>query len=160
MWSAEPPKPVRAIISEYPLHLVIFDLTTMPFPDEDGYEYLLLVVDHFKKYSWGVTVPNKETTTITDYLYDLFTMFNVPVPTRWHCDNGGEFINWAMTLICDKLGVVQSTSLPRNPQSQGLVEERDRVLKRKVEQKALAMGCKLSRKNTTPWSGDPLSRRY
>jgi hypothetical protein len=37
MWSAEPPKPVRAIISEYPLHLVMFDLTTMPFPDEDGY---------------------------------------------------------------------------------------------------------------------------
>jgi transposase InsO family protein len=137
MWSAEPPKPVRAIISEYPLHLVMFDLTTMPFPDEDGYEYLLLVVDHFTKYSWGVTVPNKEATTIADYLYDLFTMFNVPVPTRWHCDNGGEFINWAMTLVCEKLGVVQSTSLPRNPQCQGLVEERNRVLKRKVEQKAL-----------------------
>jgi hypothetical protein len=64
----------------------MFDLTTMPFPDEDGYEYLLLVVDHFTKYSCGVVVPDKETSTITDYLYDLFTMFNVPVPTRCHCD--------------------------------------------------------------------------
>jgi hypothetical protein len=50
-----------------------------------------------------------------------------------------------MTLVCDKLGVVQSTSLPRNPQCQDLVEEKNKVFKRKVEQKALVMGWKLSR---------------
>jgi hypothetical protein len=148
MWSPEPKKPVRAIISEFLLHLLMFDLTTFPYPDKDGFLYLLLVVDHFTKYSWAVPVPDKEVTTIVDYLYDLFTLFDVPVPIRFHCDNEGEFINWAMTTVCEKLGVKQSTSLPRNPQRQGLVEER-----RKVEQKTLERGWKLSRskKHTMEW---------
>jgi hypothetical protein len=91
MWSGEPKKPVGAIISEFPLHLLMFDLTTFPYPDKDGLLYLLLVVDHCTKYSWAVPVPDKETTTIADYLYDLFTLFDVPVPMCFHCDNDGQY---------------------------------------------------------------------
>jgi transposase InsO family protein len=88
-------------------------------------------------------------TTIADY----FTLFDVPVPMRFHSDNGGELINWTMTPVCEKLGVKSSTSLPRNPQCQGLVEERNKTLKRKVEQKAMERGWKLSRskKHTMEW---------
>jgi transposase InsO family protein len=131
----------------------MFDLTTFPPRRRKRISLPVVCVDHFTKYSWSVAVPDKESTTLYDCLYDLFTKFGVPTPQHFHFDNGGEFVNWAMDLVCQKINITQSTSMPRNPQCKGLVEERNKVSKRKVEQLVLGRGWLVSRNkgHTIPW---------
>ena len=123
-------KGVQAIITNRPYELIMFDLTKLPMATGDGFVWLLLVKDHFTKYHWGCPLKDKTPEAIVDFLVKTFT--NCPVPERWHCDNGGEFVNDYMHRAMEKLHVHGSHGRPRHPQTQGLIERANYTIKTKV----------------------------
>ena len=82
---------VQAIVTKRAGEIFMFDLFKMPFATPDGYEYVFMAVDHFTKYCWATSLKTKDPGPIVDYLCSLFA--TEPMPERWHCDNGGEFVN-------------------------------------------------------------------
>ena len=125
-------KPVsQAIITEAPLEIVMMDVTTMPMFTPTGNKHILLMIDHFTKYKWAKPLPSKEAQPCADWLLEVFR--ERPVPRRFHCDNGSEFVNAAMQQVYKTLGgPMESHGRPRNPKCQGLVERANQTVKTKL----------------------------
>ena len=137
-YSQAPKGPPKAIISSFVNDLVMFDCTTLDAPDSKGYKYLLLVCDHFSKFLWAAPLKTKTKNEVVSAIRKIFLVW--PTPRRFHSDNGGEFVNDLMVDLCDSLNTVHSTSLPRNPQCQGLVEVRNKVIKTKISKRIAQEG--------------------
>lgn len=79
--------------------------------ENDGFKYLLCVVDHFSNYPWTFPLRSKETVGVVSALESIFFEFGMSVifpdlsflgpPRILHSDNGGEFLSKAMEqLVC------------------------------------------------------------
>jgi hypothetical protein len=118
------------------LHVLVN--TMLHTQDNEGYVWILTVVDHFTKYLWAEAFQSKDAGPIALYLLKTFRD-GIITPERWHADNGGEFVNayidavrelLAKSGINNERGMLQySHSMPRNPQCQGLVERMNRTIK-------------------------------
>ena len=135
-----PRREPKAIFSDYVCHLVMFDLTSMPWPSPEGYKHILVIVDHYSKWMWAYPLLTKGGEDIVRIMSNLFSV--EPCPNRWHSDNGKEFINEAMAKVVSKLGLTHSRGMPYNPQCQGLVERRNDTLKGKLTKACIAGGWK------------------
>ena len=123
--------------------------------DPAGYTQILLIVDHFTKYRWGVPVKDKQAGPVADALYRIFSVEGSP--ERWHSDNGREFVNACMDLCQQQLEIVGfSHGAPYNPRCQGLVERGNGTVKAKIMKVCLAEGM-THRDTTWPWV-DKLAR--
>jgi hypothetical protein len=116
--------------------------------DKKGYIWILLVIDHFTKYIWGEAFKTKEAGPIAVWLWEIFSG-NITMPERWHADNGGEFKNYHMDAVREKLGsrcdeknmlLEYSHSMPRNPRCQGLVERANKTVKHGIHKQMVRDG--------------------
>ena len=111
-----------------PLYRYIIDLYQIPTKiaeaaAENGhtkYKYVLMCVDHFSKYLWGVLIENKEAETILKEVELIFNHFGQP--EIFHSDNGKEFKNTLLKNYCEnkKIKIIQGK--PFHPRSQGAIE--------------------------------------
>ncbi|CAP72504.1 Pol protein, partial [SIV-wrc Pbt-05GM-X02] len=65
-------------------------------------------------------------------------LFTIQLAGRWpvkkiHTDNGTNFKSQKMEAICWWLGIEQEFGIPYNPQSQGVIESKNRVLKQIIQ---------------------------
>ena len=104
-----------------------------------NYQYVLMCVDHFSKYSWGALINNKEAQTIVEQLEIVFSQFGFP--TILQHDNGKEFDNELLKNYCNNNGIKQIKSSIRHPQSQGAVEKLNHFLNQ-----SLATSLKIPKK--------------
>ena len=159
-----PKKPHRRICTDHFGELVMFDLTEYPIPDEEGRRWLLVVEDHFTKFTWVKAFHTKESKPIAEYLVKLFLDVSC-VPERWHADNGGEFnsgyFDEARRILASNSDgdeiLSYSHSLPRNPQCNGMVERRNRTVK-VTSLKCMAEAGYIKDKDTT-WDWFPVVLR-
>jgi transposase InsO family protein len=153
-----PKKPHRRICTDHFGELVMFDLTEFPIPDEEGRQWLLVVEDHFTKFTWVQAFQTKESKPIAEYLVRLFLDVSC-VPERWHADNGGEFnsgyFDEARRILAsnsDSADILAfSHSLPRNPQCNGMVERRNKTLKLTSLKRMAEAGYKRENDDTWDW---------
>ena len=132
------PKLTEAIITEFRMQLVMFDLTMLPFTDEEGYKVLFLMKDHFTKFHWALPLKSKQAEPITKFLLDTFRTFGAP--HAYHSDNGGEFINERMAEVMKIMGCEHKRGKPRHPQTQGLIERANATVKSKIQKLAREEG--------------------
>jgi transposase InsO family protein len=87
------------------------------------------VRDHFSKFSAAYPMESKESESVALHLGGFIGMFGVPGILQ--CDNGTEFKG-----ACDHLvkhhGIPVVHSKPRTPQTNGLIEQANGVLKTKI----------------------------
>jgi hypothetical protein len=104
--SHEPVKknPIVPILTTRRGQLVMFDLTKYYVSDEEGYVWILTVLDHFTKYLWAKGFKNKDAGPIAEWLYEHFSG-NITMPERWHADNGGEFKNYHIDAVRQMLSL-------------------------------------------------------
>ncbi|KAL0215938.1 hypothetical protein P9112_008122 [Eukaryota sp. TZLM1-RC] len=93
--------------------------------DSDGNKYLLVFVDSFTGYS--ILVPLKELNALetTDVLiWNVCAIFGIPMLI--HNDNGPEFANETFKIVCNRLAIETSNSIPHYSELNGLVKRKHR----------------------------------
>jgi hypothetical protein len=116
------------IVSKALWERVVMDLIDYNSNPSYGFRYIWHAVDHFSKFHFAQPIPNKEAKTIAACVETMLS-FTGPVPIL-QCDNGREF--WAETIeLCPRWSMPDPrNSSPYHPQTNGLVERGNSVLKR------------------------------
>ena len=109
------------------------DLIEMPHDKDrnDGYKYLLTVVDILSKWAFGVPLRTKQGQAVTDGFHRIFEESNRH-PQKLQTDKGKEFLNAQMKALLRRYNVQHFTY--QNKEIKGAVVERfNRTLKARME---------------------------
>ena len=90
---------------------------------------MLYIKDHFSKFLVLYTLKTKESRPIADCITQFIAIFFPPKILQ--CDNGREF-KGALLILLRQYRIQVINGSPRNPQVQGLVEQANGVVKRKI----------------------------
>src|SRR6185436_6259429 len=93
----------------------------MEVDENDGYRYMLTVIDHFSNFPFAYPLQSKTAEEIGVHLHSLFRIFGVP--QYLHSDNSGEFINNVLQILLAKYKIEAKNGKPYNPREQGKVEK-------------------------------------
>lgn len=122
--------PSKSIKSEYTLQRVQIDLIDLRGTPDGDYNWILHIRDHYSKYSWLYPLKSKEASEVADRIVDWVASCGEP-PHILQCDNGKEF-KGVLLLVLKALRVKIINGAPRKPRVQGLVEQANRTVKRKL----------------------------
>ena len=87
----------------------------------EGYNYILVVIDVFSKYVWAEPVKSKDSKTVLAAFKKVLSS-DERKPESFMTDKGGEFSNQAMKSYCTKNQINYYTS--QNPDTKAAVAER------------------------------------
>jgi len=98
----------------------------------DGFRYILTVIDCFSKYAWAVPVKNKEAKTVLD-AFKYIVKTSKRVPKHLWVDEGKEFYNSSMTAWINNNGITRYST--HGAHKSAIVERFNRTLKTKMWRK-------------------------
>ena len=117
---------LQTISTSAPLELITVDYLKLE-KGVGGYQYILLVVDHFTRYVQGYATRNKSGTTAARKIYGDFVL-RFGLPSRILHDQGPEFENDLFTELEQLSGVQKLRTTPYHPQCNGLVERMNKTV--------------------------------
>ena len=128
-------QPSKSIRQRHPRYRYVADLTFMGgtrVRAHDGlyYSCILVMVDHFSRYRWAKALQNQTAASVIMALQQWWTQNGRPIV--FQSDNGLQFAAAEVRELCRLWGVRKRHSRPRHPQTNGLVENANRDLKRRI----------------------------
>lgn len=95
----------------------------------NGNKYILVVVDVFSRFVYTFPLKHKTAKDVADNLRKIMTAEHTP--KHLQSDNGGEFLN-DVNELCEEKGIKRRFSRSYSPESNGLVEGINRVIRNKL----------------------------
>jgi hypothetical protein len=96
------------------------DLGTFNTTSASGNNYMLVMVDHFSRFTILRALPDKSSLTVAKELLNIFCLFSFPKIISH--DNGSEFINQVVSQLILMSGIDRRLSLPYTPQGNAVCE--------------------------------------
>lgn len=116
------PTTLQPIIEDHAMDRLVIDCVDMTRYKEynDGLGWMLTCVDVFTLFGWVFPMPRKEAGFVYKGVLQILLQFGPP--KILHSDNGGEFVNSLIDLLCDRFHIKIVHGGPYRPQTQGRVE--------------------------------------
>jgi hypothetical protein len=108
------------------MQLVSIDFLTLEM-SRGGYQYLLIITDHFTRYAQAVPTKNMTAKTTAEALFHSYIV-HYGFPQRIHSDQGGNFESKLMKELCEVAGIAKSHTTPYHPSGNGMCERFNRTL--------------------------------
>ena len=118
--------PLQKIITSTPMELVAIDFVHLE-KSSAGFEYMLVIIDHFSRYAQAYPTRNKSAQTAAKHLYGDFIL-RFGIPARILHDQGGEFDNKLFAELHKLSGLTKSRTTPYHPMCNGSVERYNQTL--------------------------------
>ena len=123
--SPAPHHPARAYQVPGLFHRVAMDLM-VGLPEVDGYTNILVITEYLSRYACAFSLRSKTAVEVASKLLEYIFTFGAPKEIL--SDQGPEFVNLLVELMCSRLNILRRTSSPYHPESNGLAERANRVL--------------------------------
>uniref|UniRef100_A0AAR2M6Q9 Gypsy retrotransposon integrase-like protein 1 n=1 Tax=Pygocentrus nattereri TaxID=42514 RepID=A0AAR2M6Q9_PYGNA len=118
--------PLHQIVTSGPMELVCIDFLCLE-PDSKGFSNILVVTDHFSRYSQAYPTKDQRAVTVAKTLVEKFFV-HYGLPSRIHSDQGRDFESRLIHELLRVLGIRKSRTTPYHPQGDPQPERFNRTL--------------------------------
>ncbi len=120
-----PLKPIEIV--PIPFYMIGVDLIGPLKTTRSGNKYILSVIDYYTKYAEAEALPNQEAETIVRALEEIFARHGMPSVLL--TDQGRNFESHLVKSVCQLFGIEKRRTTAYHPQTDGLCERFNGVLK-------------------------------
>ena len=125
----QPQEQAKMLVIEttYPLELLHMDFLTIGRPEDTRTVNVLVLTDHFTRYSQAYITPNQTAPVVAKTLWENF-LVHYGWPTKILTDQGKSFENALLYELCKFAGVQKLRTTPYRPQGNGQCERFNHTL--------------------------------